>query len=127
MASLRSTTSIPANSTRSSTNGDFTTALYAFLNALPKLTLARLYKTPASCLAIFRLLPLIARHLVLNLIWSDQPILKSDVLLWSQSKTQLQESLTKLTRLNIIEESSTSDGRTKLTLNSSFQVNFRGL
>ncbi|KAI9615384.1 hypothetical protein KEM48_005675 [Puccinia striiformis f. sp. tritici PST-130] len=125
MASLRSTTSIPANSTRSSTNGDFTTALYAFLNALPKLTLARLYKTPASCLAIFRLLPLIARHLVLNLIWSDQPILKSDVLLWSQSKTQLQESLTKLTRLNIIEESSTSDGRTKLTLNSSFQVNFR--
>ncbi|OAV89264.1 hypothetical protein PTTG_01867 [Puccinia triticina 1-1 BBBD Race 1] len=134
MASLRSTTTVPANSSKSST-GDFTSALYAFLNALPKLTLARLYNTPASCLAIFRLLPLIGRHLVLNMIWSEDPIRKSEVELWAdinrpECKTQLDDSLTKLFRLNIIEESFTSSSdrhntQATLILNRSFQQNFR--
>ncbi|KAA1130906.1 RNA polymerase II transcription factor B 52 kDa subunit [Puccinia graminis f. sp. tritici] len=113
MSSLRTTTTIPTNKTRTTTTtADFSSALYAFLNALPKLTLARLYNTPASCLAIFRsltlscliesslifcfspsrLLPLIARHLVLNLLWSDHSINKSQLELWadinhSESKT----------------------------------------
>lgn len=127
---MASTRTMTTNNNQGST-GDFTSALYAFLNALPKLTLARLYNTPASCLAIFRLLPLIGRHLVLNMLWSEDPIRNSEVEIWadinrSESKTQLQDSLTKLRRLNIIEDSLASyDQRNTLTLNRSFQQNLR--
>jgi len=127
---MASTRTMTTNNNQGST-GDFTSALYAFLNALPKLTLARLYNTPASCLAIFRLLPLIGRHLVLNMLWSEDPIRNSEVEIWadinrSESKTQLQDSLTKLRRLNIIEDLLASyDQRNTLTLNRSFQQNLR--
>ncbi|PLW49662.1 hypothetical protein PCASD_02189 [Puccinia coronata f. sp. avenae] len=135
MSSLKTTsTSTSGSGTQTGSPADFTSALYAFLHALPRLTLARLYNTPASCLAIFRLLPLIGRHLVLNMLWSDDPMAKSQVEVWAdtsraESQTQLHESLTKLCRLNIIEETVAAldqwNHHPIFTLNSSFQQNLR--
>ncbi|MBW0483105.1 hypothetical protein O181_022820 [Austropuccinia psidii MF-1] len=112
---------------------DFASGLYTFLNALPKHTLGRLYNAPASCLAIFRLLPLIGRHLVLNMIWLDDPLPKSQTEIWAsknqkESKKQLENSIIKLSRLNIIEEvidQQQSGRQDSLILNQSFKQNFR--
>ncbi|GAA6062488.1 hypothetical protein JCM10212_001861 [Sporobolomyces blumeae] len=48
---------------------DYSLALYSFLDRLSPAMFARLYASSSSCLSIFRLLPLTARHIVLNLLW----------------------------------------------------------
>lgn len=48
---------------------DYSFALYSFLDRLSPIMFERLYSSSSSVLSIFRLLPLTARHLVLNLLW----------------------------------------------------------
>ncbi|GAA6017090.1 hypothetical protein JCM11491_003252 [Sporobolomyces phaffii] len=48
---------------------DYSLALYSFLDRLSPIMFHRLYASSSSVLSIFRLLPLTARHLVLNLLW----------------------------------------------------------
>lgn len=48
-----------------------TAAVYSYLDRLPATTLARLYASPSSALSIFRLLPLLARHLIMNMLWVE--------------------------------------------------------
>ncbi|GAA5943573.1 TFIIH/NER complex subunit TFB2 [Sporobolomyces koalae] len=52
---------------------DYSLALYSFLDRLSPIMLDRLYASSSSVLSIFRLLPLTARHLVLNLLWMSSP------------------------------------------------------
>ncbi|GAA5843796.1 hypothetical protein JCM5353_001943 [Sporobolomyces roseus] len=48
---------------------DYSFALYSFLDRLSPIMFQRLYQSSSSVLSIFRLLPITARHLVLNLLW----------------------------------------------------------
>lgn len=103
---------------------DFSTSLYNFLHDLPEQTLSRLYQSPSSCLSIFRLLPSLARHLILNLLWSSNHSFNLNQLqLWStksksDSKAQLDTNLFKLIHLHLIHQS-------QLTLHPTFKENFQ--
>ncbi|GAA5844088.1 hypothetical protein JCM3766R1_004518 [Sporobolomyces carnicolor] len=50
---------------------DYSVALYSFLDKLSPIMFQRLYASSSSVLSIFRLLPLTARHIVLNLLWLE--------------------------------------------------------
>ncbi|WFD32329.1 RNA polymerase II transcription factor B 52 kDa subunit [Malassezia sp. CBS 17886] len=53
-----------------------TTALpiEVFLRSQPRSVLIRLYEKPASCLAVFRLLPMAARQIIMNMVFLDGPL-----------------------------------------------------
>jgi hypothetical protein len=57
----------------------FKGGIYAFLDSLPPSTLSRLYQSPSSCLAIFRLLPEIARHVVTDMLWYSGEVTRADL------------------------------------------------
>ncbi|GAA6054449.1 hypothetical protein JCM3770_007222 [Rhodotorula araucariae] len=60
--------------------------LYSFLDRLSPSMFSRLYAAPASCLSIFRLLPVTARHIVLNMLWYDDEVRVRDVALWVRER-----------------------------------------
>lgn len=64
-----------------------TAAIYSYLDRLPASTLARLFASPSSALAIFRLLPMTARHLVTNLTWVDD-VPASDLEMWFSRRSE---------------------------------------
>lgn len=51
-----------------------------FLTRQPRSVLNRLYKRPASCLAVFRLLPMLARQIIMNMLFLDGPLSIADCL-----------------------------------------------
>jgi hypothetical protein len=64
-----------------------TAAIYSYLDRLPASTLARLFASPSSALAIFRLLPMTARHLVTNLLWVDD-VPSKDLEMWFSRRSE---------------------------------------
>ncbi|CAB4384365.1 unnamed protein product [Rhizophagus irregularis] len=107
----------------------FKTNIYECLEALPKPTLDQLYKEPATCLAIFRLLPPLARQLVMSLLFT-QPIspvnlTQSDLRLWVKNEEEalakFHEALDKLSKLSIM----TTDSSGHIQINSSFRERFQ--
>ncbi|KAK9898373.1 transcription factor Tfb2 [Cystobasidium minutum MCA 4210] len=100
-----------------------TAAIYSYLDRLPASTLARLFASPSSALAIFRLLPMTARHLVTNLIWVDDVPAK-DLEMWfsrrSEGKRQMEVALQALQRLHILEQE-----MEELSLNTNFRKSFK--
>ncbi|CAI2180774.1 17644_t:CDS:10 [Funneliformis geosporum] len=108
----------------------FKTNIYECLEALPKYTLDQLYKEPATCLAIFRLLPPLARQFVMSLLFT-QPInnpvnlTKSDLRLWVKNEeaalAKFDEALEKLSKLSIM----TIDQSGYIQMNCEFRERFR--
>ncbi|KPV73961.1 uncharacterized protein RHOBADRAFT_54544 [Rhodotorula graminis WP1] len=58
----------------------------SFLDRLSSAQFGRLYAAPASCLSIFRILPVTARHVVLNMLWYDELVRVRDVALWVRER-----------------------------------------
>ncbi|RUP42729.1 transcription factor Tfb2-domain-containing protein [Jimgerdemannia flammicorona] len=108
----------------------FKTNIYEYLETLSLATFNRLFQKPATCLAIFRLLPSIGRQIVMALLYVEQPILKTEVQDWVYKEGKmyvlfrllLQESLDKLAKLHILEDKE-KDGQ--LVMNSVFREQFR--
>jgi len=97
--------------------------VYTFLDQLPERTLARLYQKPSSCLTIFRLLPVYARHIVLDLLWHETPFSLSQIEVLfrkAEGKRQLESAIAALTRLHIL----TVD-QDILSFDESFRCHFR--
>ncbi|CAG8748880.1 7736_t:CDS:2, partial [Racocetra persica] len=103
----------------------FKTNIYEYLEALQKSTLDKLYEEPATCLAIFRLLPSLARQLVMSLLFSTQIMSKADLRQWikndKESLSKFEEALDKLQKLHIMIE---QENKT-IALNSSFKQRFQ--
>jgi len=99
-------------------------AIYSYLDRLPAPTLARLYASPSSALSIFRLLPIVARHLVMNLLWIDR-IRLHDLENWfsrrSEGKRQMDLALQALRRLHVMEQ----EDEENVALNTNFQKSFK--
>ncbi|GAA5853619.1 hypothetical protein JCM8547_007386 [Rhodosporidiobolus lusitaniae] len=119
---------------------DFSSALYSFLDRLAPAMYNRLYSAPASCLSIFRLLPITSRHIVLNTLWYDQVVRIEDVALWVRERRSeggdkgerrhLSSSLSALARLHIITPRLSRPGdvptdATELDMNPKFRQSFR--
>ncbi|EGG12949.1 uncharacterized protein MELLADRAFT_46475 [Melampsora larici-populina 98AG31] len=103
---------------------EISSSLSEFLHDLPEQTLSRLYESPSSCLSIFRLLPSLARHLILNSLWSSiHSFNLTQLKLWStsikfESNQSSQSTLAKLIHLHLIHSSN-------LTLHPTFKQNFQ--
>lgn len=76
------------------------------LEGLPEAVLTRLYQSPATCLAIFRLLPTMAKTLVMSMLFTDSPMKISDVESWikPESRKLQGEAIKKLKGLHLIKE-----------------------
>ncbi|VVT46025.1 uncharacterized protein SAPINGB_P001009 [Magnusiomyces paraingens] len=93
-----------------------------YLERLPEAVLTRLFQSPATCLAIFRLLPKLAKTIVLSMLYRDEPLPVEfvDTLVNNQSQRIQGEALKKLKGLHVVKER-----HQMLTLNPTLRQNFK--
>ncbi|ORX56886.1 transcription factor TFIIH complex subunit Tfb2 [Hesseltinella vesiculosa] len=101
---------------------NFKTNIYEYLETLPTFTFLRLFQKPATCLAIFRLVPSIGRQIVMSLLYVDQSITEQDLKQWvtKDGQRKLSEAVEKLTRLRIMEKKGA-----ELVMNETFRLEFK--
>ncbi|KAI9248865.1 RNA polymerase II transcription factor B subunit 2 [Phascolomyces articulosus] len=101
---------------------NFKTNIYEYLETLPTLTFLRLFEKPATCLAIFRLLPSIGRQIVMSFLYVETDIQIQDVNNWvnKDGEKMLPEALHKLARLRILNHQNNI-----LIMNETFRKEFR--
>ncbi|CAO0799024.1 unnamed protein product [Mucor circinelloides] len=101
---------------------NFKTNIYEYLETLPTFTFMRLFEKPATCLAIFRLLPSLGRQIVMSLLYVQTPMPLNDLHTWvnKDGQKKLAESLLKLSRLRILEQNDTN-----LVMNNTFRIEFQ--
>ncbi|KAJ1506303.1 RNA polymerase II transcription factor B 52 kDa subunit [Coelomomyces lativittatus] len=56
-----------------------------YLRNLPSSIYPQLFEQPASCLAVYRLLPLLSQQILARLLFVRQPISQSDILEWCEA------------------------------------------
>ncbi|KAF9979122.1 RNA polymerase II transcription factor B 52 kDa subunit [Modicella reniformis] len=101
----------------------FQTSIHEYLETLPLQTFNRLYQKPATCLAIFRLLPPLGKQIIMSSLYVDTPIPVDDMKLWFKGKTGLakhKEAMKRLQALHIFSEE-----RGNYTMNTIFVEQFR--
>uniref|UniRef100_A0A8C0KZC0 General transcription factor IIH subunit 4 n=1 Tax=Canis lupus dingo TaxID=286419 RepID=A0A8C0KZC0_CANLU len=101
--------------------------LQEFLGGLSPGVLDRLYGHPATCLAVFRELPFLAKNWVMRMLFLEQPLPQAAVALWVKkefSKAQ-EESTGLLSGLRIWHTQLLPGGLQGLILNPIFRQNLR--
>lgn len=53
---------------------DINSSVNEYLESLPEPIFTRLFQSPATCLSIFRLLPKLAKTLVISMLYRDDPL-----------------------------------------------------
>ncbi|CCG82938.1 Transcription factor TFIIH complex subunit Tfb2 [Taphrina deformans PYCC 5710] len=101
---------------------EFRTSINDYLEQLPPTTNSRLYSRPATCLAIFRLLPAMAKHYVTSLLFTTSDLSMTDFEQWSteQGRSRQSAAFDKLQRLNIMTERGGN-----LVMNDGFRLNMK--
>ncbi|KAK9455997.1 transcription factor Tfb2-domain-containing protein [Dipodascopsis uninucleata] len=84
----------------------FRTSINEYLEGLPETVLTRLYQSPATCLAVFRLLPPLTQLFVMNMLFNDKPIIEDSLNAWvkSHSRAKQYEAMEKLRGIHLIKE-----------------------
>ncbi|GAO47491.1 RNA polymerase II transcription factor B subunit 2 [Saitoella complicata NRRL Y-17804] len=105
-----------------STSTDFKTSINDYLEGLPAPVFSRLYQKPATCLAIFRLLPSLAKQFVMSTLYNDAPVEAASFDAWVEpgSKGRQNSAMDKLKRMQIYKEY-----KGEVTMNPAFRTNFR--
>ncbi|KAH6565356.1 hypothetical protein BASA50_005389 [Batrachochytrium salamandrivorans] len=95
-----------------------------YLESLPHPALDRLFEQPATCLAILRLLPDLAKHAVLRLLYTSFAVKMSEVESWAtpESSGQFTDAISGLVRLHIVTIKN-EGSRKNITVNAVFQEN----
>ncbi|XP_065292821.1 general transcription factor IIH subunit 4 isoform X4 [Dermacentor albipictus] len=101
--------------------------LHAYLKTLSPATLDKLYTHPATCLAVFRELPIISRHYIMRLLFVEQPVPQAVVSSWNEQKYVKDhlEALEALTALHIWTDSSLPGGLPGWSLSAVFRKNIQ--
>ncbi|XP_023344545.1 general transcription factor IIH subunit 4 [Eurytemora carolleeae] len=101
--------------------------LHEYLKTLPQEVLDNLYNHPATCLAVFRELPALAKQLITRLIYIEQAIPQAVVSSWVTHHYQEQNKLAQdtLTSLRVWKETSMSGGLRSWLLNPTFRSNLK--
>lgn len=62
-----------------------------------------LYKHPATCMSVFRELPQLAKHVIIRILFINQPIARQLIDTWirSEKREQLEEAITVISGLRI--------------------------
>ncbi|GME99956.1 unnamed protein product [Ambrosiozyma monospora] len=129
----------------------FKTTINEYLENLPEAVHTQLYQSPETCLAIFRLLPSLAKFYIMTLLFQDSPVRSSDLSRWikqpqsaggnpdvishrNPNRMYQSESIHRLKALNLLKENkkqitNPTTGRTiqviAIHLNKSFRDSFR--
>ncbi|XP_077511118.1 general transcription factor IIH subunit 4 marionette [Amblyomma americanum] len=101
--------------------------LHAYLKTLSAATLDKLYTHPATCLAVFRELPIISRHYIMRLLFVEQPVPQAVVSSWNEQKYVKDhlEALEALTALHIWMDASLPGGLPGWSLSAVFRKNIQ--
>ncbi|XP_072405792.1 general transcription factor IIH subunit 4 [Chiloscyllium punctatum] len=62
--------------------------LHEYMRSLSPSVLDKLYNHPATCLAVFRELPVLAQNYVMRLLFLDQPLPQAAVTFWVKKDKQ---------------------------------------
>ncbi|XP_043542048.1 general transcription factor IIH subunit 4 [Chiloscyllium plagiosum] len=62
--------------------------LHEYMRSLSPSILDKLYNHPATCLAVFRELPVLAQNYVMRLLFLDQPLPQAAVTFWVKKDKQ---------------------------------------
>lgn len=105
-----------------STIAEFRTSINEYLLQLPPTTTSRLYSKPATCLAIFRLLPALSKYYIMTMVFTQTKLSMVDFSGWSSEsgKSSQAAAFEKLNQMNIMKEA-----RGYLQLNENFKTNMR--
>ncbi|XP_029441080.1 general transcription factor IIH subunit 4 isoform X1 [Rhinatrema bivittatum] len=101
--------------------------LHEFLQELSPAILDKLYNHPATCLAVFRELPGLAKNYVMRMLFLDQPLPQATVDLWIKKENQKEheENTHILSGLRLWHAQQLPGGRQGLILNPIFKENLR--
>lgn len=101
---------------------EFRTSINDYVEQLPPTTTSRLYSRPATCLAVFRLLPPLAKHYVTSLLFIDTRLSMLDFEKWSNEagRNKQAAAFEKLQRMNVMTERGGN-----LVMNEGFRKNMR--
>lgn len=99
--------------------------LQDYLKTLPTNVLDKLFSHPTTCLAVFRDLLEVAKHLVVRLLFVEQPVPQAVIASWIGQGYQKEheEAVRILSELKIWQEASIPGGLAGWTLNPSFRKN----
>lgn len=101
--------------------------LQEYLKSRPPEVLNKLYHNPPICLAVFRELPVIAKHYVMRLLFVEQPVPQAVIASWC-SKLHFEEHqkvVLILNELNVWKEASIPGGLPGWILNTTFKKNLK--
>lgn len=101
--------------------------LYGYLRTLPPNILDKLYNHPATCLAVFRELPELAKHCVMRILFVEQAVPQAVVAHWVSSKYHEEHKLAMaaLTDLRVWHEQPLPGGMLGFILNQTFRSNMK--
>jgi len=102
--------------------------LNSYLKTLQSETLSELYNHPATCLAVFRELPDLAKQFVMRLFYVEQAVPQAVVLSWvnqASYKEKAKESSTALTELGIWKDTAMPGGMKAWILDKTFRTNLK--
>lgn len=101
--------------------------LHDYLKTLNADVLDRLYNHPATCLAVYRELPEIAKHYVLRILFVEQAVPQAVVSSWvSQAYSKDHSAVVEvLSELRVWQEASLPGGLTGWILNPTFKKNMK--
>uniref|UniRef100_A0A665VAJ5 General transcription factor IIH subunit 4 n=1 Tax=Echeneis naucrates TaxID=173247 RepID=A0A665VAJ5_ECHNA len=101
--------------------------LHEYLRELSPDLLDRLYNHPATCLAVYRELPSLAKNYVMRMLFLDQPLPKAAVALWVKKDSQKHhdECVSVLSGLRLWHSQQLQGGLQGYILNPVFKDNLR--
>ncbi|AWP04961.1 putative general transcription factor IIH subunit 4 isoform 2 [Scophthalmus maximus] len=101
--------------------------LHGYLKELSPDVLDRLYNHPATCLAVYRELPSLAKNYVMRMLFLDQPLPQAAVALWVKKDSQRDhdECVSVLAGLSLWHSRQLQGGLQGYTLNPVFKDNLR--
>ncbi|CCF59694.1 hypothetical protein KAFR_0H02850 [Kazachstania africana CBS 2517] len=97
-----------------------------YLEELPQQVQTRLYESPATCLAIYRLLPQLSKFFVMAMVFNENDVSLRDLDRWvkTNGKLQFQEAIKSMKSLHLIIPSK-GNGTLMISLNPTFKESFR--
>ncbi|KAH3902300.1 probable RNA polymerase II transcription factor B subunit 2 [Saccharomycodes ludwigii] len=108
-----------------STNNLFKATVLEYLEGLSQNVQSRLYESPAACLAIYRILPQLAKFLIMSMVFNHEDVLLRDLNKWvkEQGQFEFDEAIKTMSSLHILKE--ISKNPVQVNLNPIFKNSFR--
>ncbi|QLL30906.1 hypothetical protein HG536_0A07210 [Torulaspora globosa] len=109
-----------------STNNLLKSSVNQYLEELPQQIQSRLYQSPATCLAIYRLLPQLAKFFIMSMVFTESEISLRDLDRWvkASGKNQFQEAIKSMKSLHLLIPVR-SNGPMMINLNQTFRESFK--